>query len=945
LEWKDTLNLPKTEFPMKGNLPNKEPEIISFWDKINLYAKLREERKEAPKYILHDGPPYANGHIHVGHALNKTIKDILVKYQSMLGKDAPFVPGWDCHGLPIERNVEKELKKQKKNKEDIPKAEFRRLCREYASKFVEIQKEEFKRLGIIGNWENPYLTMKPSYQAQEIRELGRVFKKGAAYRGKKPVYWCIYDKTAEAEAEVEYEEKKDPSVYVAFELVESPFDIENKVFAVIWTTTPWTLPANLGIMVNPEFDYLFYKTGKGTFIVAKQLLENFKEKTGIEGEVIKEVKGRQLEFLEYKHPFIDRVSKIYLSEFVELSTGTGLVHMAPGHGQEDYVIGQRYGVEPFAPVDDEGRFTKQAPQWLQGLRVFDANDKIIEKLEEVGALLHKEVIKHSYPHCWRCKNPVIFRATPQWFISMDKPLESGETLRGKAIEEIERIKWIPEWGQNRIKSMVENRPDWCISRQRVWGVPIAVFYCEECDWIADDEEIFEHIANLVENYEYGADIWFEKSVEELLPEGYKCKKCGSTKFKKEEDILDVWFDSGVSHSAVLKNGEWPELKWPADMYLEGSDQHRGWFQSSLLEGIASYGRAPYDSVLTHGFTIDEKGRKMSKSLGNVIPPEKVIRQYGADILRLWVVTEDYTVDIKMGFNILKRVADDYRKIRNTFRYFLGNLYDFDPEKDKVNYKDLLEIDKWILSRLQDIIARSLKAYDEYTFYKIYHTVKNFFIVDLSAIYLDILKDRLYVYAPNSIERRSAQTVLWELLNAFVRLLAPILSFTMEEVWQHIRKIDKNSKESIHLELMPKPNEELIDKELEETYKKLLEIRNDVLRALEEARKQDLIRHPYEAKVILSLPEEYKQLVEKRIDWIKFFFTVSQVELGDNLENLPVVLEGEKVEGAKIGVKHAEGEKCPRCWIYDLSVGKDNQPICDRCKEQVEEIGLDISQIT
>lgn len=944
MEWKDTLNLPKTEFPMKGNLPNKEPEIISFWDKINLYAKLREERKGAPKYILHDGPPYANGHIHVGHALNKTIKDILVKYQSMLGKDAPFVPGWDCHGLPIERNVEKELKKQKKDKEDLPKAEFRRLCREYASKFVEIQKEEFKRLGIIGNWENPYLTMKPSYQAQEIRELGRVFKKRAAYRGRKPVYWCIYDKTAEAEAEVEYEEKKDPSVYVAFELLESPFNIEGKVFAVIWTTTPWTLPANLGIMVNPEFDYVFYKTEKGTFIVAKQLLENFKEKTSTEGKIIKEVKGRQLEFLEYKHPFIDRVSKIYLSEFVELSAGTGLVHMAPGHGQEDYVIGQRYGVEPFAPVDDEGRFTKQAPQWLQGLRVFDANDKIIEKLEKVGALLYKEIIKHSYPHCWRCKNPVIFRATPQWFISMDKPLENGETLRGKAIEEIERIKWIPQWGQNRIKSMVENRPDWCISRQRIWGVPIAVFYCEECDWIADDGEIFEHIANLVENYEYGADIWFEKSVEELLPQGYKCKKCGSTKFKKEEDILDVWFDSGVSHSAVLKNKEWPELKWPADMYLEGSDQHRGWFQSSLLEGIASYGRAPYDSVLTHGFTIDEKGRKMSKSLGNVVPPEKVIKQYGADILRLWVVTEDYTVDIKMGFNILKRVADDYRKIRNTFRYFLGNLYDFDPEKDKVNYKDLLEIDKWILSRLQDIIARSLKAYNEYTFYKIYHTVKNFFIVDLSAIYLDILKDRLYVYAPNSIERRSAQTVLWELLNAFVRLLAPILSFTMEEVWQHIKKIDKNSKESIHLELMPKPNEELINKDLEETYKKLLEIRNDVLRALEEARKKDLIRHPYEAKVILSLPEEYKQFVEKRIDWIKFFFTVSQVEISDNLENLPVVLEGEEVEGAKIGVKHAEGEKCPRCWIYDLSVEKNGQPICDRCKEQVEKMGLDISQI-
>ncbi len=944
MEWKDTLNLPKTDFQMKGNLPKKEPNILQRWEEINLYEKIREERKGKEKYILHDGPPYANGHIHIGHALNKIIKDILVKYATMQDKDAPYIPGWDCHGLPIEQQVEKELKKKKIKKEDIPKAEFRKLCREYASKFVEIQKEEFKRLGVIGNWDKPYLTMRPSYQAQEIRELGRVFNRGVAYRGKKPVYWCIYDKTAEAEAEVEYQEKKDPSIYVAFELIDEIEGVEGKIYPVIWTTTPWTLPANLGIMVGAEIDYVIYKSGDKNYIVAKELLESFKEKTGLEGEIVKELKGKDLEFLEYKHPFIDRVSKIYLSEFVELGTGTGLVHMAPGHGQEDYIIGQRYGIEPFAPVDDAGRFTEEAPEFIQGLRVFDANEKIIEKLEEVGALLHKEYIKHSYPHCWRCKNPVIFRATPQWFISMDKVLENGKTLRGEAIKEIERVKWIPEWGENRIKSMVENRPDWCISRQRTWGVPIAVFYCENCGHIVNDEEIFEHIAKLVESNEYGADIWFEKEAKELLPEGYRCPKCNGDKFKKEEDILDVWFDSGVSHSAVLKTGFWKELRWPADIYIEGSDQHRGWFQSSLLESVASYDRAPYDAVLTHGFILDEKGRKMSKSLGNVIAPEKVIKQYGADILRLWVVSEDYTEDIKIGMNLLKRIADDYKKIRNTFRYFLGNLYDFDPEKDKLNYEDLLEIDKWMLSRLQRVIEVSISAYNNYKFYKIYHEVKKFMIVDLSAIYLDILKDRLYIYAPNSVERKSAQNVLYELLTSLAKLLAPILSFTTEEIWDYVRKINPNIKESIHLELMPVVNTDYINVEIEEIYNRLLKLRKDVLRALEVARKEDLIRHPYEARVLLKLPEEYKKLVEERIDWIKYFFTTSQVEIVENID-AEVKIEGEEVENSEIGITKAKGEKCPRCWIYDESVGKNGQPVCDRCKEQLEKMNIDLSQIT
>ncbi|WP_457623436.1 isoleucine--tRNA ligase [Persephonella sp.] len=943
MEWKDTLNLPKTEFPMKGNLPKKEPEILKKWEEINLYTKLREERKNKDKYILHDGPPYANGNIHLGHALNKILKDILVKYESMKGKDAPFVPGWDCHGLPIEQQVEKLLKKEKKKKEDLTKSEFRKLCREYALKFVEIQKEEFKRLGIIGNWEKPYLTMRPSYQAQEIRELGKIFRKGIAYRGKKPVYWCIYDRTAEAEAEVEYKEKKDPSIYVAFELVENPFDIDGKVYPVIWTTTPWTLPANLGIMVNPDFEYSFLKSGDRVYIVADELLEQFTEITKIDGEVIKKVKGRELEFLEYKHPFIERVSKIYLSEFVELGTGTGLVHMAPAHGQEDYIIGQRYGIEAFAPVDDGGRFTEEAPEFIQGLRVFEANEKIIEVLKEKKALLFYETVKHSYPHCWRCKNPVIFRATPQWFISMDSITENGETLRGEAINEIERVKWIPHWGKNRIKSMVENRPDWCISRQRSWGVPIAVFYCKTCGNIIDDEDVFNYVADLVEKDTFGADIWFEKEPEELLPEGFKCPKCGGSSFQKEEDILDVWFDSGVSHASVLKTGYWEELRWPADMYLEGSDQHRGWFQSSLLESIASYGRAPYDAVLTHGFILDEKGLKMSKSQGNVIAPEKVIKMYGADILRLWVVSEDYTEDIKIGMNLLKSIADDYRKIRNTFRYFLGNLYDFDFNKDSVNYSDLLEIDKWILSKLQKIIENSLNAYSSYRFHKIYHEIKRFIIVDLSAVYLDILKDRLYVYAPDSVERRSAQTVLYYLLESLSKLLAPILSFTTEEIWEYVKKINNNVKESIHLEIMPEVRRDFVDPEIENVYEKLLKIRDDVLKGLEEARKSDIIRHPYEAKILLKLPKEFYNIVSERIDWIKFFFTVSQVELREDIEG-DVVIKGEKVEGSEIGVLRASGEKCPRCWIYDESVGRDGQPICDRCLNEIKKMNIKISDV-
>ncbi len=931
MDYKDTLNLPKTDFPMKANLPQREPEILNRWK--DLYKKIRELKKDKEVFILHDGPPYANGNIHIGHALNKILKDIINKYNLLTGKNILYIPGWDCHGLPIERQVEKELKEKKKRKEDLTKTEFRKLCRDYARKYVEIQKEEFIRLGVIGDWENPYITMDPKYEAQEIRELGKFFEKGLAYRSKKPVYWCIYDMTAEAEAEVEYQERTDPSIYVKF-----PLKDEKDTFLVIWTTTPWTLPANLGVMVGEDYDYVYFKTEKGTLIVAKELLEKFKKETGLEGEVIKEVKGKDLVGKEYTHPFVRReeleghlseetlknIWKVYPSEFVELETGTGLVHMAPGHGQEDYTVGLRYSLEPYAPLDDAGRFIEPAPEFIRGLRVFDANKVIIEKLKEDGFLVHEGKISHSYPHCWRCKNPVIFRATHQWFISMEAKV-NGKTLREKALEEIEKVKWIPEFGKNRIKSMVENRPDWCISRQRYWGVPITVFYCKNCGKIIAEKEIFERIAELTEKHPNGSDVWFEKSEKELLPEGYRCPECGGEEFKKEEDILDVWFDSGCSHAGVIR----PLGYEVSDMYLEGSDQHRGWFQASLLESVGSYGKAPYKEVLTHGFVVDEKGRKMSKSLGNVVSPQEIIKEYGADILRLWVVSEDYSEDVKLGKNIIKNLVDDYRKIRNTIRFLLGNLYDFDPERDYVEFKKLHHFDRWILSELQELIKDVHRFYKEYTFHRIYHLIRNFCAVTLSSIYLDVLKDRLYVYKPDSWERRSAQTALYEILLALTTSIAPFLSFTAEEVWEHIRKMNPKLPESVFLYSMYEPKEELTDREVLEDYRKLLKVRSDVMSALEIARKErGMIRHPYEAKVFIKAEGDTEELLEKYKDYLNFFLTVSQVEFGEGGE---VIKEGEEVKGLKVGVSKAEGEKCPRCWVY-FPKEEFKGDVCKRCAE-------------
>lgn len=920
MDYKDTINLPKTDFPMKANLSEKEPEILKRWE--GLYEKLRAQRKGKQLFVLHDGPPYANGNIHIGHALNKILKDIICKVALIEGFDVDYKPGWDCHGLPIEQQVEKELKAKKINKESIPKDEFRRLCREYASKFVSIQKEEFLRLGVLGDWENPYLTMDPKYEAQEVREIGRCLQNGVLYKGNKPVYWCIYDKTAEAEAEVEYKEKKDISIYVRFELLKQSenvlrqkLDLPDKpISIVIWTTTPWTLPANLGVMASEDIEYVVVEEDNYLLLLEKQS-QYVKNK-----EFIASLKGKELTGLEYQHPFIERTGKIYPSEFVEAGTGTGFVHMAPGHGMEDYIVGLRYGLEPFSPVDESGRFTEEAPEFIRGLNVFEANTVIIEHLKQTGFLLKEEEILHSYPHCWRCKNPVIYRATPQWFIGVDIKSQKlhNKSIREKAIEETYNVKWVPKTGQNRMLSMLQNRPDWCISRQRFWGVPITIFYCKRCGEPLLESHIFEYVAKIFEHSPYGADEWFKKDEKELLPPDTVCKKCGSKDFVKETDILDVWFDSGSSHASVLR----PRGIEKADVYLEGSDQHRGWFQASLLESIASYGEAPFKSVVTHGFTVDEKGHKMSKSQGNVISPLEIIKEYGADILRLWVISEDYTEDIKLGKSILKRLAEDYKKIRNTLRYCLGNLYDFKYEfsiaPDKLHH-----FDRYMYAYASKVFEELFSFYKNYQYHRFYHRLMEFVSIDLSALYFDVLKDRLYMYKSGSFERLSAQTVLYFLLKNLTILLSPVLSFTAEETYSYMKSIENHLPESIFMNEYKASD--FIDEELLKDYQKLLLLRKDVLKAIEIERKNDIIKHPYEARVVIKPNEEFYKLLEKYKDYLHSFFTVSQVEIAEN--------DGEEGEYTKLRIKveKAKGEKCPRCWLY---VETMINGVCPRCSQNI-----------
>jgi isoleucyl-tRNA synthetase len=943
MDYKDTLNLPRTEFPMRANLAARELDFLKSWKEMDLYGKLRERDSGRDKFILHDGPPYANGHIHIGHALNKILKDIIVKARTMEGYGAPYVPGWDCHGLPIELQVDKDLKGKK---ETMAPGEFRGYCREYAKKFVEIQRDEFIRLGVIGDWYNPYLTMNYGFEASIVREFGKFVGNGGVYKGKKPIHWCASCVTALAEAEVEYADHSSKSVYVKFRLDGTLADWAEKnnphakdtlkkiqdiagarpVYAVIWTTTPWTLPANLALSMHPDFEYILVKSGNEVLLLAKELAPAALEKFGIkEYEILLTLKGAEFEGIDFRHPFLDRLSPVLTGEHVTLEAGTGIVHTAPGHGQEDYEIGQRYGLDIYTPVDDHGKFTEDV-KFFAGMHVFKADEAIIEKLKEVGALLALEKISHSYPHCWRCKNPVLFRATEQWFISMEK-----NGLREKALEYINKVEWVPDWGIDRIRGMIESRPDWCISRQRAWGVPITIFQCAGCGERLMSEDIVEHVADLMEKA--GADIWFTLPPEELLPEGTTCPKCGATGFKKETDILDVWFDSGVSQAAVLKRR--PELAWPADLYLEGSDQHRGWFQSSLLTAVGTVGVAPFKSVLTHGFTVDGEGKKMSKSKGNVIAPQKVIDQYGAEILRLWVSASDYTEDVRISDEILKRLSEAYRRIRNTARYILGNLFDFDPSKDAVPYKEMAELDRWALHRFQTLNLKIRKAYKDSEFHLIYHTLHNFCAVDMSAFYLDVLKDRLYTEKPGGVLRRSAQTAMYEILSGMIRLMAPVLSFTAEEVWAFIPAPDKEP--SVHLAAFPELRDDWSDPVLENRWDKILLVRTEAAKKLEELRAKRVIGHSLDAKVEIYAVTELADLLNQYKDELASILIVSEAlirPLDSAPENTP---ECEAVPGLKVLASPAEGVKCERCWGIKRDVGssESHPTLCGRCAGVLE----------
>jgi isoleucyl-tRNA synthetase len=922
MDYRDTLNLPETSFPMRGNLPKLEPQILKSWEDAKLYEQVQKARAGCPRFVLHDGPPYANGDIHLGHALNKILKDIIVKYKTMAGFDAPYIPGWDTHGLPIEQQV---IKKLGINRHAVSILEFRSKCKEYAEKYVNIQGEQFKRLGVRGDWDHPYLTLHKEYEAAQIGVFGEMARKGYIYKGQKPVYWCPSCETALAEAEIEYADKTSTAIHVKFPVRDGRGVLgEDRSFVVIWTTTPWTLPANLAISVHPDYNYVIVKVGEESWVVAEGMLDNLRAVWNLELPVEKTISGQDLEGVICSNPLFEKDSVLICGDHVTLEQGTGCVHTAPGHGEDDFIIGKKYGLPVFCPVDSRGRLMEEAIVHV-GLKVEQANPVIVEDLRNSQALIHDEKIVHSYPHCWRCKNPILFRATKQWFASING-------FRQTALAEIDKVKWIPAWGRDRIYNMIADRGDWCISRQRTWGVPIPIFYCETCG-----KEIIntETVAKVQEMFKAeGSDAWHAHSAAELLPEGFACE-CGSKEFRKESDIMDVWFDSGTSHTGVMKLR--PELKWPADLYLEGSDQHRGWFNSSLSTAVAAYGKAPYDTVLTHGFLVDEKGRKMSKSLGNGVDPLQVIKEMGADILRLWVSSADYKNDVAASPRIMKQMTEAYRKIRNTLRFLLSNLNDFNPDTDKVAYNELQEIDRWALLKLTKVVERVLQGYENYEFHWVYHTVHNFCAVELSSIYMDIVKDRLYVEGKKSVLRRAAQTVLNETLNALVCLLAPILTFTAEEIWPYVPGVNKES--TIQLADLPKVRNEWLDEELAEKWDKVLDLRTDVAKALERARQEKLINHPLTARVELYPTQEqyeFSQLVPNLAD----IFIVSGLNVHKPDEERPEgVWQAEAHEGLAILVSPAEGEKCERCWMFNKAVGenKEHPTLCPRCATVLEQI--------
>ncbi|HVW12017.1 MAG TPA: isoleucine--tRNA ligase [Bryobacteraceae bacterium] len=926
VDLKQTINLPRTNFSMKANLPQAEPKMLARWAAEDLYGQIRKSREGKPVWILHDGPPYANGRIHLGTAFNKIIKDFIVKSKTMAGFDSPYVPGWDCHGLPIEHKVDQELGGKKAQ---MSPASVRKACRKYAEKFVNLQREDFKRLGVLGRWDEPYLTMAPKYQSVIARAFVDFLDKGYVYKGLKPVNWCMHDRTALAEAEVEYADHKSPSVWVRFALESEAAAIDaalagKNVFGLIWTTTPWTLPANLAIAFHPKYQYVAAEVGDAVYIVAEDLLAQTAEKCGWDApKVIARFPGEKLEGAKFRHPFMDRISIGILGDHVTLEQGTGAVHTAPGHGQEDYVVGQQYGLEVYCPVDGSGRMfdpgtNATVPPELIGKTVWEANPIVISILTEKGALMGRENISHSYPHCWRCHNATIFRATEQWFIGMD-----NNALRTNALEAIKHVSWMPLWGEQRISNMVSSRPDWCISRQRVWGVPIVVFYCGKCRHPLTDKKILDSVVD--QFAVHSADIWFEKTAAELVPAGTACGKCGATEFTKENDILDVWFDSGSSHLAVL-NEEYG-LRWPADFYMEGGDQYRGWFQSSLLIGVGLRGAAPFRGCATHGWALDGDGKAMHKSLGNAIEPEEVIKDSGAEIIRLWSGSVEFTEDVRLSPTILTRLSEAYRKLRNTFRYILGNIHDFDPVKDAVPGAELMEIDQWVLVKARDLAGQCRLAYDELAFHRVYRSVYDFATTDLSNIYFDVLKDRLYTSAKKSKARRSAQTALYRLGQALVRLLAPILSFTTEEVWGHLGNAG-----SVHTAMFPEPADlvEGIGKAQYErvaNWNRLLPLRDEVLKALEAARQEKVIGAPLEASVRLSVDDSLYPLLEEYGKELPGLFIVSEVKLSRQAE-----------AGVKAEIDRVGGTKCERCWKYTNDVGSDDgiPSVCAACAAAVRE---------
>jgi isoleucyl-tRNA synthetase len=931
LELKKTLNLPKTDFPMKASLPQNEPKQLEAWQESKLYERILKAREGKPLFVLHDGPPYPTGTIHLGTGLNKILKDMIVKSKSMAGHYAPYVPGWDCHGLPIETQVEKELG----GKGKVPPAEFRQRCRDYATKYVEQHKRDFKRLGVFGQWNDPYLTMSHQYEATIASAFLDFMEKGYVYRGRKPVYWCIYDNTALAEAEVEYEDHTSPSIWVTFRVVGggsgNAAKIGGDVSAVIWTTTPWTIPHNRGLAFHPDFEYAVIQTEKGRLLLASDRLAALKADSELkQAEVLGTYQGREFEGMKFQHPFLPIQVPGLLAEYVTLDQGSGIVHTAPGHGADDFVSGQKYGLEVYAPIDDRGVYLEGLPEY-RGKDVFTANPIIVRLLAERGALLANHPYKHSYPHCWRCHNPVIFRATEQWFVKMDQTARGAEeTFRQEALEEIPKVKWIPSWGEERMYEMIEDRPDWCVSRQRFWGTPIIVFYCDACGTRLED---FRALRNVVQWFEKeGADAWYKHSAEELLPAGTTCP-CGNTKWRKENDILDVWFDSGSSHLAVLKGKE-----WPADVYLEGPDQYRGWFHSSLLIAVGVRDQAPYRGVVTHGWTLDEQGRPMSKSLGNVVLPTEVCDKWGADLLRLWVGSQEYQADVKMSERVMTQLSEAYRKIRNTFRFALGNLSDFDPSRDALPHDRLEEMDQWMLERTADLVKRCRDWYAAYDFHRIYHAIHDFCVVDLSAFYYDVLKDRLYTKAAKNTSRRSGQTAVWKITSALVRLATPILVFTAEEIWKYLPRLP-GEVESVHMAVFPEEQELRtgIAPAKANAWELLGRVRGEVLKALEIARNEKkLINSGLEAKVLLNADLELKAKLKHYLSELPGLFIVSQVELMNAGSG---GYKSEAVPSLEVAVLRAEGKKCERCWNYSSHVGENARypAICERCSAAIAEI--------